>query len=316
MDRSGIDVNLLIALDALLTEQSVTRAAEGLHTSPAAMSRTLGRLRRSLRDPILVRAGHRMVPTPRALAMRADVAEAVRRCATLLGPGQDADPATLHVTLTVQAGDLVCAGLAPGLLDLAGREAPGVSIRFLPDELEGGPALRDGRVDLEVGVLTHVDPETVTEPLTTLVMTLAMRPGHPILDGALTPARLADAAHVTVSRRGRFTGPVDRELARLDLRRRVVAVLPGHLAAMTLVAQTDLVCLVPVERAADPPAPLRALTASVGLSTATIPLSLPPVDIGMAWHPRNSADGGHAWLRSAVRRVLTAPGLVEDHPSW
>lgn len=304
MDRSRLDASLLIALDALLSEQSVTRAAEQLHTSPASMSRTLGRLRRTLGDPLLVRAGHRMVPTPRARAMQAEVAEVVRQCVHLLTPGKGIDPATLRATFTVQAADLILAGLAPGLLELASTEAPQVSIRFAPETLEGSPALRDGITDLQVGVLDHVDPETVTEDLLALVMTAVMRRGHPLASGELTPARFADASHVAVSRLGRFAGPVDSELAKLGLRRRIVAVLPSHLAAMTLAARTDLVCLVPVEQAGYSPAPLRELTASIALLTAAIPVPAPRVAIGMAWHPRNAADGGHAWLRSAVRRSL------------
>lgn len=295
-----IDANLLVALDALLAEQSVTRAAERLHTSPAAMSRTLGRLRRLLDDPLLVRAGQAMVPTPRAEGLREEVAAVVRRCAALLGPGEDADPATLHRTFSVQAADLLCAGLAPGLLDLAAREAPGVSLRFRAEELEGGPALRDGQIDLEVGALDHIDPETQAEELVRLRMVAGVRTGHPLTEGQLTPARFAATGHVAVSRRGRFTGPADAALAERDLRRRVVAVLPSHLAAMVLAARSDLVCLVPAGR----PGPLVELAATLGLRLLEVPLPLPPVVIGMAWHPRHAADGGHGWLRSAVRRVL------------
>ncbi|WUL20127.1 LysR family transcriptional regulator [Amycolatopsis sp. NBC_00355] len=295
----NIDANLLVALDALLAEHSVTRAAERLRTSPAAMSRTLARLRRLLGDPLLVRAGQAMVPTPRAEAMRDEVAAVVRRCGALLSPGADVDPLTLQRTFTLQAADLIAAALAPGLLDLAATEAPGVSVRFRAEELEGGPALREGQVDLEVGALDHADPETRTEPLVTLRMAAGVRAGHPLTEGLLTPARFAAASHVVVSRRGRFTGPADAALAEAGLRRRVVAALPSHLAAMTLAARTDLVCLVP-----GGVGPTTEAARALGLRLLEVPLPLPPVVIGMAWHPRNSADGGHCWLRSAVRRVL------------
>jgi DNA-binding transcriptional LysR family regulator len=299
----NLDANLLVALDALLAEHSVTRAAERLRTSPAAMSRTLARLRRLLGDPLLVRAGQAMVPTPRAEAMRDEVAAVVRRCGALLSPGEDVDPLTLRRTFTVQAADVVAAALAPGLLDLAAAEAPGVSVRFRAEELEDGPALRDGQVDLEVGALDHADPETRTEPLVALRMAAGVRAGHPLTEGRLTPARFAAASHVVVSRRGRFTGPADAALAEADLRRRVVAVLPSHLAAMTLAARTDLVCLVPGGTG-----PMTDAARALGLRLLEVPLALPPVVIGMAWHPRNSADGGHSWLRSAVRRPLGEDG--------
>ncbi|KAB7843796.1 LysR family transcriptional regulator [Streptomyces mobaraensis] len=303
-----IDAQLAVALNALLDERSVTRAAARLHTSPAAMSRTLARLRRVLQDPLLVRAGQGMVPTPRAQELRDEAAEVVRRLGALLSPGSEVDPAALRGTFTLQAADLVGAALAPGLLELARWEAPGVSLRLRAEELEAGPALRDGRIDLEVGVIDHVDPETRVEELVTLRMAAAVRPGHPLAAEPLTPVRLAAAEHVTVSRRGRFTGPLDAALAERDLRRRVTAVLPSHLAAMHLVAHSDVVCLVPAALPGAAPSPLTRTATALGLHLLDIPLPLPPVTMGMAWHPRHAADGAHRWLREAVRRTLTGGG--------
>ncbi|MGX1563337.1 LysR family transcriptional regulator [Streptomyces sp. NPDC055506] len=299
-----IDANLAVALHALLDEQSVTRAAERLHTSPAAMSRTLARLRRVLQDPLLVRAGQAMVPTPRAQALRDEAAAVVHRLGALLGPGSEADPAALRGTFTLQASDLVAAALAPGLLDLAREEAPGVSLRLRAEELEAGPALRDGRIDLEIGSIDHVDPETQVEELVTLRMVAAVRDGHPLTREALTPDRLAAAEHVVVSRRGRFTGPLDTALAERNLRRRVTAVLPSHLAALHLAARGDAVCLVPAALPGAPPSPLTEAAAALGLGLLDIPMPLPPLIIGIAWHPRHAADGAHRWLRDAVRRTL------------
>ncbi|WKE67749.1 LysR family transcriptional regulator [Streptomyces sp. WP-1] len=309
-----IDANLAIALDALLTEHSVTRAAARLHTSPAAMSRTLARLRRVLQDPLLVRAGQAMVPTPRAQALREEAAAVVRGLGALLSPGASVDPAGLSCTFTLQAADLVGAALAPGLLRLSRREAPGVSFRIRAEELEAGPALRDGRIDLEVGAIGHVDPETRVEELVGLRMVAAVRSGHPLAEGPLTPARFAAAQHVAVSRRGRFTGPLDAALAERDLRRRVSVVLPSHLAAMALAARSDLVCLVPAALPGAAPSPLTHDAHAFGLCLLDIPLELPRLTIGMAWHPRHTADGAHRWLRDAVRRALRAPAAPSDAP--
>ncbi|WP_436976048.1 LysR family transcriptional regulator [Nocardia xishanensis] len=303
-----IDANLAIALDALLAEHSVTRAAARLHTSPAAMSRTLARLRRILQDPLLVRAGQTMVPTPRAQALRDEAAAVVRSLGALLSPGMGVDPASLSSTFTLQAADLVGAALAPRLLRLAQQEAPGVSFRFRAEELEAGSALRDGRIDLEIGSIDHVDPETQVEELVGLRLVAAVRPGHHLTEEPLTPARLAAAQHVAVSRRGRFTGPLDTALAEQNLRRRVSVVLPSHLAAMTLAARSDIVCLVPAALPGADPSPLTDGATALGLHLLDIPLALPPLTIGMAWHPRHTADGAHRWLRDAVRRTLRTPG--------
>ncbi|MEV6277136.1 LysR family transcriptional regulator [Nocardia sp. NPDC051832] len=301
-----IDANLALALNALLAEHSVTRAAERLHTSPAAMSRTLARLRRILQDPLLVRAGQTMVPTPRAEALREEAAAVVRDLGALLSPGAAIDPAHLTRTFTLQAADLVGAALTPRLLRLAQQEAPGVSFRLLAEELEAGSALRDGRIDLEIGSIDHVDPETRVEELTTLRMMAAVRAGHPLAEQPLTPALLAAAEHVAVGRRGRFTGPLDTALAAQHLRRRVSVVLPSHLAAMTLAARSDIVCLVPAALPGTAQSPLTDDAAALGLHLLEIPLPLPSLTIGMAWHPRHAADGAHQWLRNAIRRTLGA----------
>lgn len=299
-----LDANLAVALDALLTEQSVTRAAVRLRTSPAAMSRTLARLRRVLQDPLLVRAGQAMVPTPRAEALRDEAAAVVRRLEALLTPSGEIDLTALRRTFTVQASDIVAAALAPELLRTAHREAPGVALRVPAEEWEASAALREGHVDLEIGSIDHTDPETRVEQLVTLRMTAGVRRGHPLTVGTLTPARLAAADHIAVSRRGRTTGPVDTALAEHGLRRSVGVVLPGHLAAMALAAASDAVCLVPAALPGEPPSPLSDTAHALGLHLLEIPLPLQPLTIAMAWHPRNTADGGHRWLRDTVRRIL------------
>jgi DNA-binding transcriptional LysR family regulator len=290
-------MNLLVALDALLAEGGVTRAAERLGTSPAAMSRTLGRLRRVLGDPVLVRAGQSMVPTPRALAMRAEVGSVVQECRRLLVAGEAVDPGTLNRAFTVQTSDLLLAELAAALLASTAAHAPGVTLRFRPESLEAVPALREGLVDLEIGVLDHVDPETRTEALVTTRMRAAVRADHPLTSAPLDPAGFAAAEHISVSRRGRQRGPVDDRLAELGLHRRVPVVLPSHAAALALAARTDLVCLC----IGDPPPEL-------GLRAMEVPLELPPLVIGLAWHPRHDADQGHRWLREQVR--VAVPSLL------
>ncbi|GAA2808304.1 LysR family transcriptional regulator [Saccharopolyspora taberi] len=316
-----MDLNLLLALDVLLEEQSVTRAAERLRTSPAAMSRTLGRIRRVLDDPVLVRAGQAMVLTPRAVELRDEVRTVVERSRALLTHGKPLDPASLSREFTVQASDMLVTELAPPLLTRVQRDAPGVTLRFAPEATEGTPALREGRVDLEIGVLEHLDPETRTESLASIRLVAAVRRGHPLSRGKMTPERFGSAAHISVSRRGRARGPIDERLAELGLSRRVAVVLPSHTAALCLARSTDLVALAPElpgspQHPCSPELPgsaelprspkLPGNTAdSLGLHTFEVPLDLPVVDVGMAWHPRNDADPAHRWLRALVRDVIT-----------
>ncbi|MEV0088876.1 LysR family transcriptional regulator [Saccharopolyspora sp. NPDC050642] len=290
-----MDLNLLVALDALLHEQSVTRAAEQLQTSPAAMSRTLGRIRRILHDPILVRAGQSMVMTPFAAAMRDDVHSVIEQSRTLLSRGAAFDPASLSRTFTLQTSDLLIDALTPGLLAAAGNDAPGVTLRFASEAVEDTRALRDGLIDVELGVLKHLDPETCTAPLTSLRLVGAVRSEHPLARGRVTPQRFGASEHISVSRRGHARGPVDERLAKLGIQRRVAVVLPSHTAALLLARETDLVCLT-TESAAR----------RLGLHTFEVPLDLPGLEVGMAWHPRNDADAAHQWLRARIRDTVAS----------
>ncbi|MER6050416.1 LysR family transcriptional regulator [Streptomyces sp. NPDC001793] len=300
-----MDLNLLRVLDALLQENSVTRAAERLGTSPAAVSRTLARLRRAVGDPLLVRAGQQMVPTPRAVELRDEVGALLRQCDDVLRPGAGFDPVHLQRTFTVQAADLLLAGLAGPLTEQIRTEAPHVDVVFLPEAVEGGPALRQGLVDIELGVLGHLDPETRTRPLTRMSLVGVARADHPLFRKRIDARRFAAADHIGISRHGKRLGPIDTALAERGLRRRVAVVTPSHTSAMMLARDTDLVALTLADWLPD------AISA-LGLRTFPIPLPLEPLDLGMAWHPRNSSDPGHRWFRERLAAAVPAPPGKED----
>lgn len=294
---SSLDLNLLVALDVLLEEQSVGGAARRLHLSEPAMSRTLGRIRKALGDPVLVRAGRRMVPTPHALAVRAEVSAVVERARSLFAPGRDADLRTLQRTLTIIGHDAVAAALGAALFARAAEEAPGIRVRFLAESHVDAPVLREGTADLEIGVVDTTAPEVHVETLHQDRMVGVVRAGHPLLEGELTAERFAsEADHLTVSRRGRLHGPVDTALAELGLRRRVVGAVATFPASLFIVRDTDLVGL--INSWALPSA------AALDLVTFDVPLQLPPLHLGLAWHPRHDADPAHAWLRRTVRELL------------
>ncbi|MGH4031012.1 LysR family transcriptional regulator [Actinomycetota bacterium Odt1-20B] len=300
-----LDLNLLIALDALLEEGSVTGAAQRLHTSPPAMSRTLARLRRTLRDPVLVRAGRGLVPTPRALELRAQVAAFVDEGRALLSPQSPVAPAELRADLTVNAGDALLTSLAAPLIARVRERAPGLVLRFAPDTYENTSAMRDGTVDLEVGILDHLDPETRTRHLIDTELVGVVRDGHPFATTPPDARAYAAAEHISVSRLGRATGPIDERLAELGLRRSVPITVPGYAVALFIVRDTDLVALAPCGLGG------RASNL-LGLRTFPIPVALAPVRLGLAWHPRSDRDPAHRWLREQVHEVLRdiTDGLV------
>jgi DNA-binding transcriptional LysR family regulator len=298
--ESSIDLNLFVALDALLDEGSVGGAAQRLHTSSPAMSRTLARLRRILEDPILVRAGRVMVPTPRALAMQSGVHELVEQGRRLLSPAEQPDPATLRRTFSVQIGDLLSNTIGARLVARIRGEAPGVTLRFVGESHEDTDALRDGSVDLELGQMRRTHPETHIEPLFSDRMVGVVRAGHELTRKRVTLQRFAAAEHVISSRRGRLTGPIDDLLADHGLRRRVVVCTPSALGSLHLIQNSDLVGIAPLVIT-------RGTVEALSLRTFDIPLELPALDLSVAWHPRYDADAAHRWLRRCVREAFLAP---------
>jgi DNA-binding transcriptional LysR family regulator len=294
----NLDLNLIEALDALLTESSVTKAAARLHTSAPAMSRTLARLRRAFDDPLLVRAGRDLVPTPRALELRGEVHAVATRARALFAPSNAADPQTAVRMFDLQVTDMLSTTFIPSLIDDLRIEAPGISLRLRPENLEDTPALREGLVDLEIGIIRPGDPEIRSETLVTETLIGAVRPDHPLArTKTVTPQLFAAADHIVMSRRGRAHGPIDEQLADLGLRRRVVAVVPTFASTLFLARETDVVCLAPSRLG-------RPMLDTLGLHTFPIPLALPPVTLGMAWHPRNHHDRTHQLLRERTRHIM------------
>ncbi|MFJ6479197.1 LysR family transcriptional regulator [Streptomyces sp. NPDC091682] len=296
--QSGLDLNLLVALDVLLEEASVSRAAARMHLSEPAMSRTLGRIRKALGDPVLVRAGRVMVPTPHALAVQGEVRAVVDRARALFLTGTEVDLPTLTRTFTVLANDAFTAVYAATLFNRVTREAPGVRLRFLSESHVDVPALREGVADLELGVVDTRSPEVRVEHLADERMLGVVRQGHPLLRGRISARRFAAAEHLTASRRGRLEGPVDVALAEQGLSRRVVGSVGTFPASLFVLRESDLVGLMTSQ--------VEPLAAALGLAAFEIPLALPPLPFGMAWHPRHDADPAHAWLRACARELVPA----------
>lgn len=299
------DLNLLGALDVLLTEGSVTNAARRLGLSSSAMSRTLTRLRSATGDPLLVRAGRGLVPTPRAMEIRDQVHALARDVRAVLGPQPgDIDIATIDRTFTIRAGEGFVELFSAPLVAAITSAAPRSRLRFAPKPDKNADPIREGQIDLEIGVLGAFAPEVRTQLIFRDRFVGAARAGHSLLTAPVTPERYAACNHVVASRKGTFVGPVDDALAELGLRRETVVVVPGFSDALRIARQSDLVALVPgscfdiVDPFID------------GLSRFELPVHTPEISISAMWHPRMDADPGHRWLREIVMatcRVVSSP---------
>jgi DNA-binding transcriptional LysR family regulator len=293
---AGSDLNLLAALDVLLQERSVTQAAERLGISAPSASRLLARLRQVTGDPLLVRAGRNLVPTARALALHDEVHRVVEEAAGLLRP-TTLNLATLDRRFNIRANDgFVSAFVAP-LMATVGVQAPSAVLRFAPEGETDDDALREGRIDLDIGALREMAPEIRFQTILRDRFVGLARPGHPIFDGPITAERFCMFDQISASRRGRAHGPVDIALARLGLKRRVVLIVPFPKNALSVLPSSDLIALVPTHV-------LRSMEAmGVNLRSFELPLAVEPVVIAQAWHPRFDKDAGHQFMRQVVRDV-------------
>ena len=286
------DLNLLVTLDVLLAEGSVARAARRLRLSPSAMSRALARLRETTGDPLLVRAGRGLVPTPRAIELRERVSQLVQDGKAVLRPTEKLNLKQLVRTFTLRTSDGFVENFGPDLITRVTKEAPGVRLCFVQKPDKDSTPLRDGVVDLETGVVGNTAaPELRVQALFRDRFIGVVRKGHALSRGEITPSRYAAGRHVYVSRQGRDKGPIDEALSSLGLERKIVTIVGGFPAALALARASDLIASGPERHTGN----LRA-----GMHSFPIPVPTPEITISLLWHPRLHADPAHRWLRSLV----------------
>jgi len=267
------------------------------------MSRTLARLRETTGDPLLVRAGRGLVPTPRALELRERVGRLVQDGQAVLRPAEMLDLKQLARTFTLRTSEGFVENFGPGLIARVGEEAPGVQLRFVQKHDKDSAPLRDGTVDLETGVVGRATgPEVRMQALFRDRLIGVVRMGHPLCEGEITPSRYASGRHVSVSRRGLDRGPIDEALVPFGLEREIVTIVGGFSTALALARASDLIAGVPERHTGN----LRA-----GMHSFPLPVATPEFTVSLLWHPRTDADPAHRWLRAHVRDALGVP-LSQD----
>jgi DNA-binding transcriptional LysR family regulator len=301
------DLNLLVALDILLEEQSVAAAARRLELSAPAMSRTLSRIRATMGDPILVRAGRKLVPTARALELQALVRKTSESAIGLLQPSSVETMETLERQFTIRTNDVFSSAYAGRLLTALRARAPKATLRLRAETDQDDEALREGRVDLWIGSSTELDPEVRVQTLFTSYFLALADKDHPIFNGEITAERFAAYEHINTSRRGVYAGPIDARLMNLGLRRTIAMVVPTFVTGMFALPGSKLIM----------PTPEHLIWSLMALDSRIrafrIPLELERFAVRQAWHPRLDNDAVHRWLRSTVLEVCRQqpPALVD-----
>ncbi|MEO6742048.1 MAG: LysR family transcriptional regulator [Chthoniobacteraceae bacterium] len=292
---SNPDFNLLVTLNVLLAEGSVARAARRLRLSPSAMSRALARLRDTTGDPLLVRAGRGLVPTPRALEIRERVSQLVQDAEAVLRPAEKLNLKQLVRTFTLRTSEGFAENFGPCLIARIGEAAPGVRLRFVQKPNKDSAPLRDGTVDLETGVIEKTTaPELRVQALFRDRYVGVVRLRHPLCRGRITPSRYATGRHINVSREGLDKGPIDEALKAFGQEREIVTIVGGFATALALARGSDLIASVPERHTGN----LR-----VGMHSFPLPVSMPEFTVSLLWHPRLDADSAHRWLRGHVREA-------------
>ncbi len=291
-----IDVNLLVALDLLLRERSVTMAAKRMAVTQSAMSQTLARLRALLDDPLLVRVGTTMEPTNYALGLAAPLREALDTLTAVLRQRPGFDPASAHHVFTVATTDSIASLVLPALAKRLTTAAPHVEFRMVP--LGGGveQPLRAGDIDLAIGVVGP-EPALRTTKLFDESFRVVVRERHPLLTSKDRLTAYCSHGHVLVGRTGRGQGAVDRALAALDRTRTIAIRVPYLLAVPAILTATNLVLT----------APKRAVEQFVGHRIVSVapPFELPGFEVRMVWHVRHDHDPALRWLRALLVELWT-----------
>ena len=298
MQLLGGDLNQLLVLEALLDTSSVKAAARRVGLSPSAVSHALARLREQLDDPLLVRAGQRLVPTPRAEQIRPRLAAALEALERAVAPGSAFDPTTGSRRFRVVCTDHVELGVMRPLGTRLSTIAPGIDLFSEAPRGTTVERLRQGGCDLAIGAFAKPPPDICSEDLFEERFVVLMREGHPAAEGRLTVERYADLLHLLVAPGGEPRGAIDDRLEALGLHRRIARMVSTFLVAPFLVAESDLVVTLPSR-----------VTREIGHRLGLIERRPPPevdvrFELRMLWHRRAENDMAHAWLRDELRRVV------------
>ena len=308
MSLAGVDLNLLVALDALLAERSVTRAADGVGLSQPGMSNTLARLRKLFGDPLLVREGLTLVPTPRAESLRQPVADALSLIQHALDDRPGFDPATDQATFTVSCSDYSLLMLIGPLVRRLAASRSGLTIQVLPRAPDPVRLLRDGDADLVIEPV-EIMPDTSLPSLRLFAdrWICCVWEGTAEVGEVMTMETYLRLGHLVYSAvRGHPVSIVDTYLAQASVSRRIEFTVESFLLAPFLLQGTDLVAVVP-ERAAG------HLRRTADVRFLEPPMDLPPITEMLWWNPRRTMDPAHAWLRARIAEIaaeLDQPALT------
>ena len=293
---SALDLNLLLVLTAVLEERSVVRAARRLHVTPPAISNALRRLRAALGDPIVIRSGRGIVPTPRALQLGPAIARALADIDGAIN-GEVFDPLTTTTQLTLAMADAGQLARLPRLATLVAAAMPRAVLRIVHvDTMVALGGLAGTEVDVAVGV-SEPAPGILRRQIYTERSVVIVRRDHPRLGARASKRALADEQHVeTHVAFGKASRIVERSYATLGIARKIAVIVPSFAAAVAVVAATELIATIPASV-------VDSIGPALGVRIIASPLRIAPLPMFMSWHRRTDADPALALFRTLVVRA-------------
>ena len=303
MDIRNIDLNLLVALDALLSERNVTRAAARLGLSQSAMSASLARLRQVFGDPLLLRTAGGMLPTSKAEELSVPVKQVLDEISRIVEQSEVFDPTTARLKFTIAASDYVEFAILPQLVNHLEKHAPYTRLEIQPSEYAAiGKQLESGDVDLAVINVANAPGAVRSRPLYAERFVIVIRREHPQLKRNMSVEDFCALDHVLVARRGRsFAGAVqiDEALAAVGLKRNVRLSVPHFLLVPEIVARSDMIGVLP-ERL--------ARNYNMRLQVVDLPFDIPHLTIAAVWHERTHRNAAQIWLRQTLADLMQGSG--------
>lgn len=298
MRFNRLDLNLLVALDALLTERSITKAAERLNLSPSATSNALARLREYFDDELLVQVGRRMEPTPRAEGLHEAVRDVLVRVDSTIAMQPAFDPTRTDRAFRIFVSDYTQMVFAPHLLALASQERCSARFDFLPQVTNPQRSLERGEADLLIIPRGFLSPDHPEEVLYTEEFVCVVWRDGPLARGELSFERYLAAGHVLMQPPGGAGDSFEAWFVkRYGVTRRVAVTSYGFASLPALVVGTDLIATVHARLA-------RVLSAAWPIEIRTPPLPITAMEQGVQWHKYRSQDPGLVWLRGLLRRAV------------
>jgi DNA-binding transcriptional LysR family regulator len=300
---SRLDLNLLVAFDALLTERSVTRAAARIGLGQSAMSHNLARLRTLFGDELLTRGADGMRPTPRALALADPVRVTLSQIQAAVLQREAFDPSTADRVFKIGLADSIEVAVIPGLVARLRQVAPGVGLRLRSiNRISILEELDAGTLDLGIGVFNQGQIHHKRRPLYTDSFICLFNPAQLNVSPPISLEDYLKVPHVLTSLTEDTHGAVDEALAKRKLKRVIALTTPGFLAVPFVVRRAPVITTMPSKLA-------RYFAEAFGLTTSPAPIELPTFTISLLWHASFDQDPGHLWLRQTVSGLAAEVGL-------